>query len=142
MTIGCEFCTIVATPHSTETVFEDEANIAFSPLQPATTGHLLVVPRQHRRFLWELTAHECSTLFTSVRALANSVMNAIRPDGLNIVQSNGPEASQTVFHVHVHIVPRWKDDKVGDMWPSRNAMKATPDYRALTSIRNESNRNT
>lgn len=91
--------------------------MAFFPLEPATLGHTLVVPREHIPDIWDLDEGTAGHLSKAVVRLARAVQIAIEPQGLNIIQSNGEAASQTVFHLHVHIVPRWTGDAVGRIWP-------------------------
>ena len=114
----CPFCKIIQhrDPDVRE-VYRDEHVMAFFPSEPATLGHTLVVPRKHIPDIWGLDGDTAAHLSKAVVRLSRAVQNAIEPQGLNIIQSNGEAASQTVFHLHVHIVPRWTGDAVGHIWP-------------------------
>jgi histidine triad (HIT) family protein len=98
-------------------VYRDEHVVAFFPLKPATLGHTLVVPRVHIPDIWSLDDATAQRMAVVTMRLSAAVREALDPEGLNIIQSNGRAASQTVFHLHVHIVPRWEDDAVGRIWP-------------------------
>lgn len=114
----CPFCEIVERrdPDARE-VYRDDYVIAFFPTEPATLGHTLVIPREHIRDIWELDAATAGHLSKVVVRLATAVRRAVEPSGLNVIQSNGEAASQTVPHLHVHIVPRWPHDALGRIWP-------------------------
>lgn len=114
----CPFCEIVQhdDPDARE-VYRDEHVVAFFPLEPATLGHTLVVPRQHVPDIWCLDEQTSERLAVAATRLSRVVKDALTPEGLNIIQSNGKAATQTVFHLHVHIVPRWEGDAVGRIWP-------------------------
>ena len=114
----CPFCEIVRRddPDARE-VFRDEHVVAFFPTEPATLGHTMVIPRQHIPDIWSLDEETAGHLARATVRLAVAVREAMKPDGLNIIQSNGKAATQTVCHLHVHIVPRWEGDAVGRVWP-------------------------
>lgn len=114
---GCEFCRIAAGAGPARIVFEDEGSIGFLPLRPAVTGHTLVIPRSHVRDIWALSPDDARPLLDATLLLARAIRDAFDPDGLNIINSSGAAATQTVFHLHVHLVPRWDDDGFGDIWP-------------------------
>lgn len=92
----------------------------FLPDEPATRGHVLVVPDDHVSDVWSLTHGAARNLASETIRIAGAVRDAMQPDGLNVIQSNGLAASQTVDHLHVHILPRWHGDVVGDFWPAPN----------------------
>lgn len=92
----------------------------FLPDEPATRGHVLVVPDDHVSDIWSLTHGAARNLASETIRVAGAVRDAVQPDGLNVIQSNGLAASQTVNHLHVHVLPRWTGDVVGDFWPSPN----------------------
>ncbi|MEU5878777.1 HIT family protein [Spirillospora sp. NPDC047279] len=122
----CPFCLIAAGRSETEPVYADDHTVSFVPLRPAAPGHLLVIPRTHVADLWDLDGETSHHLTDSVLRVAHAVRRALRPDGLNVINSSGRAASQTVFHLHVHLVPRWEDDDFGDIWPR------SPDHPAGT----------
>ena len=114
----CPFCEIVERddPDARE-VYRDGEAVAFFPTEPATLGHTVLVPRLHVPDIWTLPEGIAAHLGKVAVRLASAVRRAVVPDGLNIIQSNGSAATQTVFHLHVHLVPRWENDAVGRIWP-------------------------
>ena len=115
---GCDFCEIVAQEDpDVREVYRDEHVVVFFPQEPATLGHTLVIPRSHLRDIWDTDEAVASQLAIATLRVANAVKRATSPDGLNIIQSNGEAASQTVEHLHVHVVPRWRGDAIGRIWP-------------------------
>lgn len=119
---NCPFCEIVASedPDARE-VFRNEHVVAFFPTEPATLGHTLVVPRRHVVDIWGLDVDTAAQLAVVTVRLANVMQGALRPEGLNVIQSNGEVATQSVAHLHVHVVPRWSDDELGQIWPPETA---------------------
>jgi histidine triad (HIT) family protein len=114
----CPFCEIVAQKEDdAREVFRTDRVVAFFPTEPATLGHTLLIPRAHVRDIWGLDLDLASELGRWTVTLADAVKRAMRPDGLNVIQSNGAAATQTVMHLHVHVVPRWEGDAVGRIWP-------------------------
>lgn len=115
---SCPFCEIVRRddPDARE-VYRDQTVVAFFPLEPATLGHTLLVPRQHISNIWCLDEATAAHLARVTVRLSNAIRRALHPEGLNVIQSNGDAATQTVLHLHVHLVPRWEGDAVGRIWP-------------------------
>lgn len=114
----CPFCEIVQRDDpDVREVYRDEHVVAFLPTEPAVLGHTMVVPREHVPDIWSLTEETAGHLARATVQLAAAVRAAIEPEGLNIIQSNGQAATQTVFHLHVHLVPRWEGDAMGPIWP-------------------------
>lgn len=113
----CPFCEIVAQEEDSREVFRTDSVVAFFPPQPATLGHTLLIPRAHVRDIWGLDPDLAAELGRQSVVLAGAVKRALRPDGLNIIQSNGAAATQTVMHLHIHVVPRWEGDQIGPIWP-------------------------
>lgn len=120
----CPFCGIAEGREPTDLVYADDMIIAFPPLRPATPGHVLVVPRQHFADVWELTDEVSAHLADVVLRLSKAVRKALRPDGLNIITSAGAAATQTVPHIHVHLVPRRWGDGFGPIWPKESPVSA------------------
>lgn len=113
----CDFCKIVDRQIEADRIYEDEATLAFAPLAPAVRGHTLVIPKIHLRdFLDGSEAIACNVSHTT-RRVAEGIGRALNPAGFNVITSAGEAATQTVFHFHVHVVPRWKNDRMGDIWP-------------------------
>lgn len=116
---GCDFCQIAAGGDpSVRVICEADEWIAFFPLHPATNGHTLVIPRRHVRDLWELEPPLSSKLITAVIRVGRAIQTAISPEGMNLISSKGSAAEQTVFHLHLHLLPRWTRDGLDNIWPS------------------------
>jgi histidine triad (HIT) family protein len=115
----CEFCAIAhGKDRSPEVVCEDNSWIAFFPLSPATPGHTLIIPRSHVADLWQVAPALGSDLMAAVIRVGKAIDQALKPEGMNLITSAGEAAEQTVFHLHLHIVPRWKRDGFGRIWPA------------------------
>ena len=117
---NCDFCKIVANEEPARVVMRNAHVVAFFPQNPATVGHTLVIPTDHITDIWELDEATAVTLTAYTLRVARAVKQALSPDGLNIIQSNGAAATQTVGHLHVHVVPRWTGDAMAQIWPSES----------------------
>jgi histidine triad (HIT) family protein len=116
--LECEFCAIARGEGDAEVVCEGERWIAFFPLDPATPGHTLVIPRMHVVDLWTAEPQLASDLMNGVIRVGRAIDAALKPDGMNLITSAGSAADQTVFHLHLHVVPRWRSDEFGSIWPT------------------------
>jgi histidine triad (HIT) family protein len=115
----CPFCEIVQREDpDVREVYRDGHVVAFFPTEPATLGHTLLVPREHIPDVWSLDEDLAAELGRAVVRLSAAVRRAVAPEGLNVIQSNGEAATQTVMHLHVHLVPRWQGDGIGRIWPA------------------------
>jgi histidine triad (HIT) family protein len=112
----CLFCGIVSGDVPAEIVDSDERTVAFMDISPATRGHALVVPREHADDLLDVSDEDLQATFLAARRLAEKMKGALRPDGFNILNSCGSAAWQTVFHFHVHVIPRYEDDPLRLPW--------------------------
>ena len=110
MADDCIFCKIVAGDLPAHRVDEDEHTISFMDINPWTRGHALVIPRAHSRNLWEIGDADLSHTAASARRLASRMRDALGCDGVNLLNSCEPAAWQTVFHFHMHVIPRYSDD--------------------------------
>lgn len=114
----CPFCEIVQRDDpDVREIYRDAGVVAFSPTEPAALGHTLIVPKSHIADIWGLDNRATCDLAIGITKLAWAIKRAVHPDGLNVIQSNGEAATQTVMHVHFHLVPRWYGDKIGRIWP-------------------------
>lgn len=114
----CPFCAILSGHDNTvREVWRTSDLLAFFPTEPATLGHTLVIPRRHVETLTLLREAETIVLSLGVVEIARCIEEVLQPEGLNVIQSNGRVAEQSVLHVHVHVVPRWSSDPVGTIWP-------------------------
>jgi histidine triad (HIT) family protein len=112
----CLFCKIVAGELPAEKVAEDERTVAFMDINPATRGHLLVVPRKHVRDLLEIEPDELAAVTQAAQRVATRTVEALEADGVNLLNSCGSAAWQTVFHFHIHVIPRYEDDPLRLPW--------------------------
>jgi histidine triad (HIT) family protein len=112
----CLFCKIVAGELPGQIVAEDELTVAFMDINPATRGHLLVVPRNHTPNLLEAGAEDLDATVRTAQRLARRVTERLGADGVNLLNSCGATAWQTVFHLHVHVIPRYADDPLKLPW--------------------------
>jgi histidine triad (HIT) family protein len=134
----CPFCAIInGIDPDVREIYRDEHVVAFFPSEPATLGHTLVVPRKHIRDIWSLTPDIAGPLAQATVVLAGAVKRAMNPDGLNVIQSNGEAATQTVMHLHVHLVPRWVHDKIGRIWPPETHYSEAQKDDAWEALRRE-----
>jgi histidine triad (HIT) family protein len=113
---NCIFCGIVAGDIPGQIVDSDEHTVAFMDRSPATRGHALVVPRRHSADLMEIADEDLGHTMVAARRLARRMKDVLEPDGFNILNSCGPAAWQTVFHFHLHVVPRYEDDPLKLPW--------------------------
>ncbi|WP_367270705.1 HIT family protein [uncultured Tessaracoccus sp.] len=132
----CPFCEIVQRedPHARE-VYRDAHVVGFFPSEPAVLGHTLIVPRAHVSDIWSLSEKTAAHLATTTVRVAGAIRKAVHPEGLNVIQSNGKAATQTVFHLHVHLVPRWDTDAMGAIWPKDTDYSERQKDRALRAVR-------
>jgi histidine triad (HIT) family protein len=118
----CPFCAIAqGEDESVEVICEEESWLAFFPMAPATPGHTLVIPREHVHDLWVADPHLAEELTNAAIRVGRAIDMAIEPEGMNLITSAGEAAEQSVFHLHLHLVPRWSDDAL-DIWPPKKAM--------------------
>jgi histidine triad (HIT) family protein len=117
MDLDCEFCQIVRGERPARVVADAPDALAFFPLRPACRGHTIVIPKTHVRDLWAAGGLMTAGLMQAVIDVGHAINAALRPDGLNLISSAGEAASQTVFHLHLHVVPRWAGDHLGNFWP-------------------------
>ncbi len=133
---NCPFCTFArGDDRSVEVVCESDAWVAFFPLDPATPGDTLVIPRQHVADLWAVDPALGSELMAGVIRVGRAIRTALAPEGLNLITSEGRVATQTVFHLHLHVVPRWKQDGFGQIWPAGKRCDDTSLERVADRIR-------
>jgi histidine triad (HIT) family protein len=115
---GCDFCAIAqGKDRPPQIVCEDTTWLAFFPLHPATPGHTLVIPRTHVDDLWQVHQSLGTDLMSAVIQVGRAIQTSLSPEGMNLITSAGKTAEQTVFHLHLHLVPRWTKDGFGRIWP-------------------------
>ncbi|AIL11790.1 HIT family protein [Streptococcus pyogenes] len=107
---NCIFCSIIQGDIPSSKVYEDEQVLAFLDISQTTKGHTLVIPKQHVRNLLEMTAETASHLFARIPKIARAIQSATGAIAMNIINNNEALAGQTVFHAHVHLVPRYNEE--------------------------------
>ncbi len=112
----CIFCWIVAGELPAEVVAEDERTIAFMDINPATRGHVLVIPRRHATDLEVVDPEDLQAVTLAAQSLAQRMLERLGADGVNLLNSCRAAAWQTVFHFHVHVIPRYADDPLRLPW--------------------------
>src|SRR5271163_1296510 len=125
MVEDCIFCKIVAGEIPAQIVDEDEDTLAFMDIAPATRGHLLVIPKRHATDLWEIEPEQLKAVAAAAQRMALRVRDRLDPDGVNLINSCRPAAWQTVFHFHIHVIPRYTGDPLKLPWvPTPGDMEA------------------
>jgi histidine triad (HIT) family protein len=110
MNDACIFCAIVTGEQPAHLVDEDDDTIAFLDILPWTQGHTLVVPRRHSRNLYEIDDDDLRAASVAAKRLAGRMRERLDCDGVNLLNSSEAAANQEVFHFHVHVLPRWRED--------------------------------
>ncbi len=129
----CIFCQIVSGQIPSSKVYEDEEVLAFLDITQVTKGHTLVIPKHHYRNMLEMDAEAASSLFARVPKIAKQLQEKLGASGVNIINNNEEAAGQTVFHTHVHLLPRFD---------ATDGLKLTfethePDFAALAQLAQE-----
>jgi histidine triad (HIT) family protein len=112
----CIFCQIVAGEIPAQLVAEDARTVSFMDIYPGSPGHALVIPRRHARDLWEIEPEDLTAVLQAAQGLAVRMRDRLGADGVNLINSNGSAAWQTVFHFHVHVLPRYENDPLRLPW--------------------------
>lgn len=112
----CLFCRIIAGELPATIVAEDERTVAFMDINPATRGHALVVPRAHAQDLLSVDSDDLREVIVAAQRLAGRAMERLGASGVNLINSCGAAAWQTVFHLHVHVIPRYEGDPLQLPW--------------------------
>ena len=120
----CVFCRIVAGQIASTRVFEDGLTVAFMDIGQVNPGHVLVALKQHAETVYELNDAQASSVQRAVARVARAIRGAFAPQGLSVYQANGRVAGQTVFHYHVHLVPRYEGDGMALSWPVKNPARS------------------
>ena len=125
----CIFCRLVAGEIPSARVYEDDLVIAFMDIAQVNPGHVLIATKRHAPNLFEITPEEAAAVMQTAQKMAEAVRIAFDPPGLTLLQANGKEGEQTVFHFHLHVLPRHANDGVGLNWPRKEpAPEVLQDY--------------
>ena len=114
----CIFCKIAAGEIPSATLYEDDDFRAILDLGPASKGHALILPKEHFRNLYDIDEEVAAKAMKLAKKMVKKMTDVLGCDGYNVVQNNEPCAGQTVFHFHMHLIPRYEGDNVGLGWPT------------------------
>lgn len=112
----CVFCKIVNGDIPSNTIYENSEFKVIMDISPATRGHVLILPKEHYKDIYDIDAETAGKLFQLAAVVARALKEVLNCDGLNILQNNGVIAGQTVFHFHMHLIPRYEGDDVTVKW--------------------------
>lgn len=124
---NCIFCKLANGEIPTATLYEDDEFRVILDLGPATKGHALILPKEHYANIYEIDEEVAGRAFQLAKRMVTKLTEVLGCDGYNIVQNNGEAAGQTVFHFHMHLIPRYKNDDAGFGWKSSELKDADRD---------------
>jgi histidine triad (HIT) family protein len=107
----CQFCKLARKEDDASIVFEDERTMAFLDIRPVNDGHTLVIPKMHYENIYEIPDDEIAHVYRTVKKVASAVKKSVKAEGISITQHNGRAALQRVFHLHVHVIPRYEGQR-------------------------------
>ena len=113
---NCVFCKILNGEIPSAKLYEDEDFAIILDIGPATFGHALLIPKNHYANLFEMPEELLAKSIQLAKVWGDKMVKAFHADGMNLVQNNGLAAGQTVFHYHMHLIPRYQEDTVGELW--------------------------
>ena len=130
----CIFCKIVNGEIPSAKVFENEHVLAFLDFSQVTKGHTLIIPKVHKENLFELTPEIAKNIFEVAPTIANALKETYQPIGLNAVNNNGEKAGQSVFHFHLHLIPRYGEgDGFGAVWKNNQSDYSSQDLQQMAA---------
>ena len=130
---NCVFCNLANGTWDSAPLYEDDDFRVILSLGPASKGHALILPKAHYANIYEIPEELAAKAIVLAKKMAGIMTEALDCDGFNIVQNNGEAAGQTVFHFHMHLIPRYKDDKAGFGWNTGELDEATK-QEVLTKV--------
>ena len=133
----CIFCSIINGANEGIIVYDNNYFLVLMDKYPISRGHTLVIPKTHYDNLLNMPHDEVGKLYSLVSIIAKAVVSAVSADGFNIGQNNGKSANQIIPHVHVHIIPRFKNDNSNGRWPTRYIAKEEELYDFSKKIKNQ-----
>ena len=116
---GCLFCKIIAGEIPYFKLFENDETLAFMDINPANEGHALVIPKEHATDVHTVSESAITATVKTAKKIAAAIEKTLNPDGLNLLQCNGPAAAQSVLHFHIHVLPRREGDELKLNWGLR-----------------------
>lgn len=130
--IDCLFCKIIRGEIPCHKVYEDSCSLVFLDVNPTSKGHALVIPKSHYENIHDISEESLHAVMKTVKKMSSVLIEKLGASGVNIVNASGKDAQQSVFHIHFHIVPRYKDDGL-DLWfHGRKTEK--PDFEDLLRV--------
>lgn len=114
--LDCIFCKIANGEIPSKTLYEDNDFRVILDISPASKGHAIILPKKHADNIYELSDEDASKIFVVAKRVATVMEKILKCDGMNILQNNGETAGQSVFHLHVHLIPRYKNDNLKIKW--------------------------
>jgi len=108
--MDCIFCKIIAGEIPAVTVLDEEQVLAFMDINPSSPGHMLVTPKKHAENIFEISEGDLAAVIRGVKRCATAVKEALKAEGVTVLQLNGKASDQIVPHLHIHIIPRWEND--------------------------------
>ncbi|MFG6121225.1 HIT family protein [Thalassobacillus sp. B23F22_16] len=134
----CIFCKIVAGDIPSAKVYEDEDVYAFLDISQVTKGHTLIIPKKHTKNIYETDAETAGKLFTRVPEIASAIKETYQPIGMNLLNNNEKPADQSVFHLHIHLIPRYgKGDGYSSNWEVHSDEYNTDDLQKIAEEINQ-----
>ena len=131
---SCIFCRIARKEAPASIVYEDEEILVFMDTRPVTEGHTLIIPKKHYENIFDISAELNAKVYKIVKRVSLAVRKATKADGISIIQQNGRAAGQEVFHLHVHVIPRYEGQKLPRFGENPNTSRAELD-RISTQIK-------
>ena len=113
---NCIFCKIVKGEIASKKIYENEKVLAFLDVNPVSKGHILIIPKKHFENIYEIKDSYLKEIISVAKIIAESLKKSLNADSVNILHASGKDAQQSVFHFHIHLIPRYKDDGF-DIWP-------------------------
>lgn len=114
--VACTFCKIIANKLPSYKIYEDEHTLCFLTINPISKGHCLIIPKSHSKDISSMTEESMRSIGVAAKNVSNLLKKKLKSDGFNILHASGKAAQQSVFHFHLHLVPRYNKDKL-DAWP-------------------------
>jgi len=114
--MDCVFCKIRDGQVPSFKIHDDDRTLTFMDINPLNSGHCLVITKQHAASIFEADVEDLQAAMGTAKKVALAIQHAFKPDGLNLLQANGPAAFQSVPHFHLHLIPRWNNDGKGFDW--------------------------
>ncbi len=109
--MDCIFCKIIAGQVPSVKIFEDDRSLAFMDINPRSDGHCLIIPKIHAPTLFDIEEKDLLAVVSTAKKVAMAIKASLAPDGMQVYQLNGKAAMQLIDHFHIHLVPRWKNDR-------------------------------